>query len=117
MTKPRVYADFQNADVGGRVRLNCTGTVEDLSAQGIELREGLALSLYSDDADENGNLDELLAEGTVSYSVDEGCWVATIDWNAIRHASDDARAQANGSGRSGTPVTTTETPGGPPRIP
>lgn len=111
MTKPRVYADFHNADTRGRVRLNCTGTVEDLTAQGIELREGLALTLYSDDADENGNLDELLADGTVSYSDDEGCWVATIDWDAIRHAS-GARAQANGSGRAGKPVTATGTPDG-----
>jgi hypothetical protein len=30
MNKPKVYADFQNADSQGRLRLNCLGTVEDL---------------------------------------------------------------------------------------
>jgi hypothetical protein len=112
MTKPRVYADFHNSDARGRLRLNCTGTIEDLSAQGIELREGLALTLYSDDADQNGNLDELVADGTVSYSADEGCWVAAVDWDAIRHVSDDPRAQANGCGRSSKPATVAGTPDG-----
>ena len=28
MNKPRVFADFHNADPQGRLRLNCMGTVE-----------------------------------------------------------------------------------------
>ncbi|WP_277883249.1 hypothetical protein [Nostoc sp. FACHB-190] len=31
MDKPRVFADFHNADSQGRLRLNCTGTIEDLA--------------------------------------------------------------------------------------
>ena len=89
MAGPRIYADFHNADPQGRLRLNCVGTVEDLSRQQIELREGLLLTLYSDDLDGEGQLDELLADGIVEYSEEEHCWVATIDWSAIRHASDD----------------------------
>ena len=45
MSPAKVYADFHNADAKGRLRLNCTGTVEDLARQQIELREGLALTL------------------------------------------------------------------------
>jgi len=89
MVKPTVYADFHNADPQGRIRLNCIGTIEDLSRQQLELRDGLALALYSDDLDHEGRLDELLVDGIVSFSEAEHCWVAAIDWTAIRHASDD----------------------------
>jgi hypothetical protein len=90
---PRVYADFHNADLQGRLRLNCVGTIEDLAKQNVELREGLELVLYSDDLDENGRLDELVANGVVSYSKEEHCWVASINWNKIRHASEDSTAR------------------------
>ncbi|MBI1916065.1 MAG: hypothetical protein HYS12_15230 [Planctomycetes bacterium] len=96
MSKPRVYADFHNADPHGRLRLNCVGTVEDLSQQQVELREGLVLTLYSDDLDNTGQLDELLVDGIVSFSEEEHCWVAVIDWAAIRHASTGQSAQPDG---------------------
>jgi hypothetical protein len=72
---PKVFADFHNADAKGRLRLNCIGTVEDLAQQQVVLRDGLALTLYSE---------ELEVEGVVQYSTDENVWVAVIDWNAIR---------------------------------
>jgi hypothetical protein len=100
MIKPKVYADFQNADSHGRLRLNCVGTVEDLSEQQVELSEGLLLTLYSDDVDDKGALDELLVEGVASYSKEEHCWVAAIDWDAICHASDGRDSHANGNARS-----------------
>src|SRR5207245_6390857 len=100
MVKPKVYADFHNADANGRLRLNCVGTVEDLARLGITLRDGMPLTLYSDDLDIKGQLDELLADGVVSFSEEEHCWVASIDWTAIRHASDDQRPRTNGNGHS-----------------
>jgi len=75
MSNPKVYADFHNADARGRLRLNCVGTVEDLARHQIVLRDGLLLSLYSE---------ELEVEGQVQYSTDENLWVAVIDWDAIR---------------------------------
>lgn len=75
MNHPKVFADFHNADAKGRLRLNCIGTVEDLAQQQIVLRDGLSLTLYSE---------ELEVEGVVQYSTDENVWVAVIDWNAIR---------------------------------
>ncbi len=88
MAIPRVYADFQNLDAAQRLRLTCVGTQSDLERQGIRLQEGLVLTLYTDDEDDHGQPDELRAEGVVQYNENEQCWVATIDWNAIRHASD-----------------------------
>jgi hypothetical protein len=79
MKMPRVFADFHNADVQGRLRLNCIGTVEDLARQNIELQDGQLLTLYSED---------LEADGIVQYSSEENLWVAAIDWNAIRESQD-----------------------------
>jgi hypothetical protein len=89
MANPKIYADFHNTDSSGRVRLNCCGTVEDLAKQHVELREGLVLTLYSDDTDDLGHADELLVDGNVVYSEAERCWVAAIDWSSIHHASSD----------------------------
>lgn len=95
MVRPKVYADFHNADANGRLRLNCVGTIEDLARQGITLREGIFLTLYSDDLDAEGQLDELLVNGVVSFSEEEHCWVAAIDWSAIRHGSEEQMSPAD----------------------
>ncbi len=81
MDKPRVFADFHNADIQGRLRLNCIGTVEDLAHQQIALRDGLLLTLYSED---------LEVDGLVRYSTEENLWVAVIDWNAIRRVESES---------------------------
>ena len=74
MNKPRIFADFHNADAQGRLRLNCAGTVEDLACQKIFLKEGQSLILYSED---------LEVDGVVRYSQKENLWVAVIDWDVI----------------------------------
>ena len=84
MNTPRIFADFHNADIQGRLRLNCIGTVEDLARQNIELQDGKLLTLYSED---------LEVEGVVQYSTEEKLWVAAIDWNAIKQM-DDLAVQA-----------------------
>ena len=75
MNKPRVFADFHNADADGRLRLNCAGTVADLKRQKIVLRNGQSLIIYSE---------ELEVEGVVHYSEEEKLWTAVIDWDAIQ---------------------------------
>lgn len=75
MNRPRVFADFNNADTLGRLRLNCVGTIEDLARQQITLQEHQSLTLYDED---------LEVEAQVEYSTEEHVWVALIDWNAIR---------------------------------
>lgn len=75
MNKLRVFADFHNADTKGRVRLNCAGTIAALERQGLALRDGKSLIIYSE---------ELEVEGVVHYSEKEKLWTAVIDWNAIQ---------------------------------
>ncbi len=77
--KTRVFADFHNADIQGRLRLNCIGTIEDLACQHIELQSGQSLTLYSE---------ELEVDGIVEYSEKEDLWVAAIDWNKIRQVEE-----------------------------
>jgi hypothetical protein len=80
MNNPRVFADFHNADAQGRLRLNCIGTIEDLSRQRVVLHDGQRLTLGSEG---------LEVEGDVLYSSEEGLWVAVIDWDAIREGMAD----------------------------
>ena len=74
MAEPRIFADFHNADPRGCLRLNCNGTLNDLTQHKIELKEGIRLKLYSED---------LEVDGVVQFSPEEKIWVAAIDWNAI----------------------------------
>ena len=69
-----IYADFQNTDVLGRVRLNLFGTMQDLLEQAIELEEGLTLVLSDG---------ELSARGKVCHSEAEKIWVAEIEWSEL----------------------------------
>jgi hypothetical protein len=106
MAIPGLYADFQALDDLNRLRLTCAGTLQDLESQGIQLQEGLVLTLYTDDADDQDQPDELRVEGVVHCDEDGQCWVATIDWAAIRHASDE--------GSDATPMSLPPEPGTPP---
>ena len=75
MSMSRVFVDFHNADEQGRLRLNCIGTIEDLSRQHTELENGQRLMLYGED---------LEVDGVVQFSEEEKIWVVAIDWNQIR---------------------------------
>jgi hypothetical protein len=79
MNHPKVFADFQNADEQGRLRLNCIGTIEDLSRQGTQLIPGGKLLIYSE---------ELEADAVIEYSDQEKIWVAAIDWEQIREIAE-----------------------------
>jgi hypothetical protein len=95
MGQPRIYADFQNADSRGRIRLNCVGTTRDLARQQARLRDGPLLELYADDADDAGRPEQLQASGVVEYSQDEQCWVVVIDWDAIRRVPEGVAGEVN----------------------
>jgi hypothetical protein len=84
MDEPTVYADFNNADSQGFIRLSCVGTAEDLSRLGIQPREGMHLTFHDE---------ELEANGEVHFSLAEQIWVAQIDWDKVRRtrASQAAR--------------------------
>jgi hypothetical protein len=89
MSEHRVYVDFMKTDDEGRLLLTCIGTRRDLETQGVQLREGLVLCVYSDDLDEHGNRDDLVAKGVVRFDPANRRWVLEVDREAIRNASDE----------------------------
>lgn len=81
----RVYADFQNADSEGRIRLNTNGTLRDLHLLQVQFRDGMPVTLYcNDDVNESGDDTELVAQGIINFSPTENCWVASIDWSSVQ---------------------------------
>ncbi len=89
--KPRIYADFQKLDEQGRAILSCFGSVRDLGGQS-DLVHGLAITLYSDDLDDDDLPDELRVDAVLEWAAVG--WVARFDSSAFRHASDDMKTSA-----------------------
>jgi len=67
----KIFADFNNADKEGRVRLNCQGSISDIERLGVELFEGKEILLT--------NEEEFNTKGMVQFSTEENIWVAKID--------------------------------------
>ncbi len=65
-----VYVDFNNMDSLGRIRLNSTGTVDDIRKLSLQLEEGMVL-VVSDC--------ELESKGVVEFSGEENIWVVRIE--------------------------------------
>lgn len=80
-----MFADPARQKIG--VLLTPRGTLNDLAKYGIELREGMVLRVYSDDADEAGERDDLVAQGVVEFNTQVNSWVLWIDSEQIRHVS------------------------------
>lgn len=83
MITPILYADFNNADVDGRLRLNCAGTMKDLAEQAVTLAPGMHVVLHDE---------ELEADGKVEFSATENVWVGIIDWSQVRQRTANASA-------------------------
>jgi hypothetical protein len=84
----KLWADF-NASTDKGLRLNCRGTIEDLSKQNIELKEGLKLALWCEDTDENDNPDNLVVEAIAHFDDKQKIWEAVFEWKDIKHESEN----------------------------
>lgn len=72
----KIFADFNNSDEKGRVRLNANGTLDDIRNKQMELVDGLEVLLDDDDG--------LVISGQVEFSKEENIWVAVIDWSKLK---------------------------------
>jgi hypothetical protein len=93
MDRPRIDVDFNEMLEKDLVLLSQTDEKEDSSGQLINLQEGLRVFIYSEDPDENGKPDNILAEGTVERNLRtdwsaNAKWCCRIDEKSIRHESD-----------------------------
>ena len=71
----KIFADFNNADSKGRVRLTTAGTRNDLERMNLKLESGIEVLL-----DDN---EGLMVYGIVQFSDEEDIWVAIIDWDGF----------------------------------
>ena len=91
LDKPRIYADLNG---GGRIEdkyivpLNSSATMEDLHLLGYTLSPGLTIDFWTDDGDDDGNLDPLLFQGVIQFEENTQRWVAVAQWNEFHHASE-----------------------------
>jgi hypothetical protein len=69
--------------------LDSVGTIQDLVDWGITLSEGLRMGFYDFDANDRGDDDKLIFDGTVHYDATKGKWYAIIDWSSFRHESEE----------------------------
>jgi hypothetical protein len=70
----RIYADFNNADEQGRVRLNTVGSLADIERHQHSLTDGMRIILHAP-----GDFE---VEGTLTY---DAIWKGVPDWSTIRY--------------------------------
>lgn len=90
MISTRIYL-YPGLGEGAPHYLDRVGTVEDLLESGIVLSEGLQVGFYDLDANDQGDNDKLIFEGTVHYDHEREKWYALLDWTSFRHESDELR--------------------------
>ena len=88
--KPHVFVDFQRTDGQGHLLLDTPGTRDDLARHNIDLRDGLEMLVYEDDADDAGNPDPLVARSIVRFDPIQRRFVAHVNWTQIRSLSEVA---------------------------
>lgn len=88
MTRAQRIFLYPDAERGGRHYFRQIGTKQDMMLTDIELKEGMVLPFYCDDADDEGNPDDLIFEGTVHYDASKKQWYAILDEDSFRHESD-----------------------------
>jgi len=93
MCKPRLYVDFNEMLEPDLVLLSAGDMKTDSSGTEIHLHQGLSVDIYTDDIDDQGHPDPLIASGVVEANADRGWsrrakWCCRIDEAGIRHLSD-----------------------------
>jgi len=75
MSIPILFANFNNANRAGRLRLNCTSSIADM--ENLQLQEGIIVIVTDEES--------LQTTGTLVYSQEEDSWMVKIDWDKIDH--------------------------------
>jgi hypothetical protein len=96
MKTPEIYGDFHNLDDDNRIRLTTFGTSRDLARLGLQLKDGMAVIVYMDDADDAGTRDDLMADAIIRYNKKEKCWVADLDWDKVCNRSEREKPKRRG---------------------
>jgi hypothetical protein len=90
---PRLCVDFNELLAPDLVLLSRHDEEPDADGEMVHLYEGLAVAIFSDDLDDQGQPDKLVAVGIVERNRDDG-WAKDVRWccrigpDGIRHESD-----------------------------
>jgi hypothetical protein len=95
MNEPNFEVDFNELLEPDLVLLSKNDQRNDASGTSISLREGMQVTLFMEDEDEEGNRDDLVARGTVERNkggnwASHVTWLCRIDAHGIRSASEAA---------------------------
>jgi hypothetical protein len=93
MNKPLFYVDFNEMLEPDLVLLSVTDAAISSSNEIVHLSDGLEVAIYTDDLDEHGQPDNLVASGIVERNRTRGWgahvkWCCRIDAQGIKHQSD-----------------------------
>lgn len=94
--RPRIKCDFYVWDERGVYPLNGRATIKDLEHHGLVLSDGMVLTFYDSDEQDDGTPDNLLVTGTARWNPERQRWDAEVDWDTMRHESElDAMGEAH----------------------
>lgn len=92
--EPRIQVDFNEMLESDLVLLSQTDIRVDSSGTTVVLTEGLPVLIYEKDTGANGQLDYLIASGTVEKTESKASWAQAAKWccridrQGIRHQSE-----------------------------
>ncbi len=94
MKRPQLYVDFNELIESDLVALSASDEKFSPTGEKILLRDGLLIDVYSDDLNDRGEPDNLIASGVVERNSSSGWakeikWCCRIDAQGIRHQSED----------------------------
>jgi hypothetical protein len=92
MNKTKIYADF-NGIFGDILCLSHEETSKDEFGNLVKLHEGMKITAFDEDFDENGNRDDLIASGVAEHSPEwlqchGSKWILRIDENGVYHQTE-----------------------------
>jgi hypothetical protein len=93
MKKARIYVDFNELIDDDLVLLSKTDLKLDSNGLKIKLEEGMHVSIYEENEDDEGIIDNLIADGIVVKNTfggwtSEAKWLCRIDEKGIHYESD-----------------------------
>jgi hypothetical protein len=96
MKKLKVWGDFNGVwsdERGVMLCLSHGDSCKDEFGNNVILKEGMELTAFDEDADENGNRDDLIASGVVERPPDwlqnhGSKWILRVDENGIYNESE-----------------------------
>ena len=104
MDKARIYVDFNEMVEDDIVLLSKEDTQIDSQGNIITFYEGMPVSIYDGDADDNGEVDHLIAEGyAIKYDLSNYPgwrhvkWCCRINLDSMMHESDLKKKAAQGT--------------------